>query len=77
VTEFASGDRRRALSALRDRLAAELDDPDADARVVAVVSKELRAVVQELDGLSGGEEVRPVDEIAAKRAKRLSDAAGL
>lgn len=74
--EAESGDRRRALAALRARLAAELDVTDLDSRVVAQLSKELRAVVQELDSLPGGEEVQPVDEIAARRAARLAAAAG-
>jgi hypothetical protein len=87
--EVATGDRRRALVALRARLAAELDDGDhlsgcdcecgvsgADGRVVAAVVKELRAVISELDSLPGGEEVRPVDDLATRRAQRLADAAG-
>lgn len=77
----AAGDRRAALEAVRDRVAAELDT--AEGRDVAALSKELRDVLRELDAMPGGEKVtkldRISDELAAKRAEhaagRVEDAA--
>jgi hypothetical protein len=69
-----SGDRRRSLEAIRDRLAAELQD--AEGRDVAPISKELRAVIDQLDRIPGGKEVSKRDELAARRARRLADAKG-
>ncbi|MEV0227990.1 hypothetical protein [Nonomuraea sp. NPDC050786] len=67
-----SGDRRAALEAIRDRLAAELDS--AEKRDAAVVAKELRQVLAELEALPGGE-VDTLDDLAARRTKRRSKAA--
>ena len=73
VSAVESGDRRKALEAIRDKLAVELHDtPGKDA---AALAKELRAVISELDGLPGGKERSAVDELAARRANRLADAA--
>jgi molecular chaperone GrpE (heat shock protein) len=67
-----SGDRRRSLEAIRDRLATELQD--AEGRDVAPIAKELRAVIDQLDRSPGGKEVSKRDELAARRARRLADA---
>lgn len=68
-------DRRATLGDLRQRLSAALDTAD-DPRDLATLSKELRAVVAELDTLPGGEEVDDVDDLAARRKARLANAAG-
>lgn len=76
----AGPSRREVLVELRDRLAAELDashrpgcacecGPVGDGRILAGLSKELRAVVAELDAL-------PVAEEASRSAdlrKRVAD----
>lgn len=68
------GDRRAALEAIRDKLAAELED--AEGRDAATVAKELRATLAELEALPGGKEVSAVDDLSDRRAKRRADAAG-
>ncbi|MGI5288040.1 hypothetical protein ACQEVF_32510 [Nonomuraea polychroma] len=68
-----SGDRREALEAIRDKLAAELRA--ADGRDAAVIAKELRATIAELEKLPGGREVSRVDELAARRADRRANPA--
>jgi hypothetical protein len=87
VTE---GDRRKSLAALRDRLAGELDalsnvheggcgcdcgPPAQDGRVVVQLTKELRAVIAELDGLPAAKGVSAVDEVAERREARRKRAA--
>lgn len=68
-------DRRATLTDLRQRLTEAFDAAD-DPRDLATLSKELRAVLAELDSLPGGEEADPVDDLAARRAARLANAAG-
>lgn len=70
----AQGDRRRSLEALRDHLAAELEDSPATV-AIAPMAKELRAVIEELDSLPLAKEASPVDDLAAKRQARRADAA--
>ncbi|MFJ6617594.1 hypothetical protein ACIQOW_08465 [Kitasatospora sp. NPDC091335] len=70
----SGGDRRAALEAVRDKLAAELESLEGPA--VAVVSKELRATLAELESLPGGWEVSPVDDLSARRAARRAGAQG-
>ncbi|MFF0295560.1 hypothetical protein ACFYST_06115 [Kitasatospora sp. NPDC004614] len=70
----SSGDRRSALEAIRDHLARELESTEGPA--AAVLSKELRATIAELDALPGGREADPVDDLSARRAARRSAAAG-
>lgn len=68
-------DRRATLADLRKRLTAAFEATE-DPRDLATLSKELRAVMAELDQLPGGEEADPVDDLAARRAARLANAAG-
>lgn len=72
----ASGDRRQALEALRDYLAATLADTD-DVKAVAPIAKQLADVLREIDGLSDSKEGSVVDDLAARRAARRADAASL
>jgi hypothetical protein len=92
-----SGSRLNGLKAIRDRLADELSNEGhqrgcececgpsgADGRVVASLSKELRAVLLDLESLGVRAEVSPLDhlaaavgdELAAARTRRQSAAAG-
>lgn len=68
-------DRRATLSDLRKRLTDAFEVAE-DPRDLATLSKELRAVLAELDSLPGGEEVDDVDDLAARRKARLANAAG-
>jgi hypothetical protein len=68
-------ERRVTLTDLRKRLLDALDVTE-DPRDLATLSKELRAVMAEIDSLPGGEEADPVDDLAARRAARLANAAG-
>lgn len=53
TTAAASGSRLRALRALRDRLAADLDETDSK-RDVASLSQRLMDVLAQIDELGGG-----------------------
>ncbi|WP_433519051.1 hypothetical protein ACQP2T_28140 [Nonomuraea sp. CA-143628] len=74
VETVEGGNRRASLEAIRDKLAAELRETAG--RDAAVIAKELRATIAELDGMPGGKERSTVDELAARRADRIADAAG-
>lgn len=69
VEEVASGDRRRALVALRDRLAGDLDVCES-ARDVGTLAARLADVLEQIDALPNRAEVSAADEIAARRASR-------
>ena len=66
-----SGDRRKTLEAMRDKLAADMDA--APPAVVAQIAARLSDVLKELDSL-GSEKVSLVDELANRRKDRLSAA---
>jgi hypothetical protein len=66
-------ERREVLELLQERLLGELEAESG--RDVAVISKELRAVTVELETLPS-ERKSTVDDLAAKRAARRSEAAG-
>ncbi len=82
VVEIGSGNRVRALTAVRDRLAIELTATEGAA--VASVSRELRIVLAELEQLGVRAEVSPLDALAdgvvadinEARARRIAAAAG-
>jgi hypothetical protein len=68
-------DRRQALEALRDRLAAAADE--ADDRDLPALSRELRMVWQALDELPAtGAKASAPDQIAQRREERRRKAAG-
>jgi hypothetical protein len=73
VTAVRSGDRRRSLERMRDQLAERLEA--AEGKDAAVISKELREVMRELESIPTGKEVSTSDDLAAKRAARLAEAA--
>lgn len=78
----SSGNRRRSLEAIRDRLA-ELF-AEADERTAPPLAQRLVAVIAELDSLPGGREVTKLDRIAAgvtdelavRRADRVTGTTG-
>lgn len=70
-----SGDRRAALEAIRDRLAAEIDAGEASPRDVAALSKQLAEIVREIDNLPAAKGASPVDDLASRRAARRAEAA--
>lgn len=67
------GDKRASLEAIRDRLAAEL--VRSRGQSAAAVARELRAVIDALDALPGGE-VSAVADLAERLAARRAKAAG-
>lgn len=69
----ASGDRRATLEALRDLLAAQLQNAD---REIPALAKQLRDTLAELDGLPDAKEVSRVDELNARRSARRAKATG-
>lgn len=62
TTVVDTDDRRAALEAIRYRVAQELQE--AEGRDVAVLSKELREVMRELDSLPAAGMESPLDRIA-------------
>jgi hypothetical protein len=66
------GFQRDSLVAIRDLLAVQLES--ASGREAAVIARELRETLRELQAL-GGAEVDDVDELAARRSGRRSGAA--
>ena len=68
----ATGDRRKTLEAMRDKLARDMDD--APPAVVAQIAGRLSAVMVELAELGNPEKVSTLDELADKRKNRLSEA---
>jgi len=66
----ASGDHRAALTAMRDKLAADMDA--APPAVVAQVAARLQSVLAELNGLPVPAEESFLDELERRRAERLS-----
>lgn len=73
----AEGDRLATMRALRDRLAADLDDC-ASARDVAALSRQLSQALDIIDGLEAGRKMArsPLDDLAARRAGRDTGTTG-
>jgi hypothetical protein len=64
--------RRAALEALRDRLAADIDDIPGPSPLVPALSKQLTEVMREIENLTEPEG-SALDDLAARRARRLAD----
>ena len=62
--------RVRRLEALRDRLAAVIDDPSTGPRDLAAVSREYRMTLDKLADIRPSSGSSPLDEIAARRQQR-------
>lgn len=75
VAEVASGDRRRALVALRNRLAQELTV--AEGRNVAAIAGQLQKVLDAIDALPDETEKSNVVDFAARVADKRAQASGL
>lgn len=65
----SSGDRRQALVALRDRLAADIDDTDTLPRDRAAITKQLQSVLSEIDELPSPETAAVTPLEAARRRR--------
>jgi hypothetical protein len=75
ITEAAAtGSRRATLIAMRDKLAADMDE--APPAVVAQIAGRLAAVLEEIDGLPDAQKVSPLDELNSRRQKRVAKTAG-
>lgn len=72
----SSGDRRKALEAIRDRLARDLVVVGA-AVAIAPIAKQLCDVIRELDSLPGARKDSKSDDLASRRAARRAQAANL
>jgi hypothetical protein len=70
----ATNDRRATLVAMRDKLAADMDE--APPAVVAQIAGRLAAVLEEIDGLPDTQKVSPLDELDRRRQDRISAASG-
>ncbi len=70
----ATNDRRATLIAMRDKLAADMDE--APPAVVAQIAGRLAAVLEEIDGLPDAQKVSPLDELNRRRQDRISRATG-
>lgn len=66
---------RERLEAVREHLSGLLE-VEADGAKAAALSRELRAVLTELEKLGAGRSSSRVDEIAQRRESRLAKAAG-
>lgn len=66
-----SGDRRKALEALRDELAAALEQ--ADVAVKAQLAGQLRAALKELDEMPKATVQSPLEAAKKKRAARRAN----
>lgn len=75
VSVIADGGRRAALEAIRDKLAVEL--AATEGFHAGPLARELRAVLAELDELPDGKRESTVDDLAARRAARIAQAARL
>jgi hypothetical protein len=79
----AQGARRPSLESIRGKLAEQLEL--AEGRDAAILAKELRAVIAELDALPTGRlesrldhiAAAVTDDLAARRAARQPEASGL
>jgi len=76
VDEVKSGDRRRGLLALRDKLATAIDAGPED-KDLAALSIRLERVLEQLDQLGFQANEEHDDDLAAKRRAKLSAASGL
>jgi len=75
VQEVESGDRLRALLALRKELARAIDTT-ADAKDLAALALRLTRVLEQIDDLGGATPSEENDDLARRRESKLSAAAG-
>ncbi len=72
VDEISSGNRLRALIALRDELARRL--PDAPSRELPVIARRLQSLLEEIEKLSVSSEKSFVDVMRERRDERRAAA---
>jgi hypothetical protein len=60
-----SGDRRALLTALRSRLAADIDNPNTPPRDLAALSRRLLEIARDLEMLAAAEKADDIGEAAA------------
>jgi hypothetical protein len=65
----STGNRLATLEALRDRLAAEIDQCDTQKDLAALVLR-LTDVLEQIDSMPSTQQVSAADEIAERRAAR-------
>lgn len=71
VTAAAStGNRLDTLTAVRDRLAAAMDDPKTPTRDLAPLAARLAAITEEIERLGGTKEGTPLDTARRSLARR-------
>ena len=70
-----SGDHRRLLEAMRDRLAADMEN--CSPMVVAQIAGRLQDVARELDSIPHSTEESKSDELATARANRRAKASAI
>jgi len=70
----ATDDRRATLVAMRDKLAADMDE--APAAVVAQIAGRLAAILEDIELMSDDREVSPFDELMRRRADRIAASEG-
>jgi hypothetical protein len=68
----ATGDRRATLVAMRDKLAADMDE--APPAVVAQIAARLQSVLNEIDGIAAEGEIDLADQLAQRRLDRIAAA---
>lgn len=74
IAEVESGDRLRALVALRGELARAIAD-GTDEKALASLALRLTRVLEQIEEMGGEQEEEP-DELAARRDAKLSASAG-
>jgi hypothetical protein len=75
VEEVESGDRMRALVALRGELARAIDSC-TDAADLSSLALRLQRTLEQIDDLGGAGKQEEPDDLAARRAAKLSAATG-
>jgi hypothetical protein len=74
ISEAAvTGDRRKTLEAMRDKLARDMDE--APPAVVAQIAGRLSAILAELDGMAKPGKVSTLDELDKRRQDRIATTA--
>lgn len=76
TTEVTSGDKLRALVALRDTLARRIE-AGPDDKDLAALSLRLERVLDQIEAADTGQSDEEIDDLAAKRRAKLSAASGL
>jgi hypothetical protein len=71
LTEAVQGDRHSALIALRDTLAAALDNHERPAHTTAPLARQLQSVLKELAEIPSPDRPTLASELARRRSERI------